>query len=309
MNRLPTFLPVAFFFVCTFGGVRPDLAQDIQVRAPVESDGKLEWKFAASDVYKAKSDQKLVVSTVASGQTTNVITKSVTEVSTRVDSVSEDGIASQSCTIDRMVTSSGMEEDNMFTFDSADERVPSGRAAVLHRLLRPMIANPMKQKMNRSGKVFDVEVPESMLAGVDPNVPGMSAMLNKKSIEDMTSVASTEFPRPNPAIGETWESVAEIVSGGAQIETKSTFEYLGVSEASGKPLHVIKARINMAFPNGIANQPVDIVEEDSSGILWFDGVAGRLARSEMNQNVKMKIGRGPQTVDQTLKQKVVVEVK
>jgi Family of unknown function (DUF6263) len=286
----------------------PCHAQDPQVRAPEESDGRLEWRFKPGDVYKAKTDQKLVVSTVISGQTRDVITKSLTEISTRVDSVSDDGVASLTCTIDRMVTSSGMEEDTMFTFDSADERTPSGQAAVLFRLLRPMIGNPMKQKMNSSGKISDVEVPESMLAGVDPNVPQMAAMLNKKSIEDMASAGSTEFAKPNPDVGETWESTAEVTSGGAQIVMKTTFEYLGVADVNGRPLHVIKSRINMTFPEGISGQPVDVVDEDTSGLLWFDGVAGRLARSEMNQNVKMKIGRGPSTIEQGLKQTMIVEV-
>lgn len=313
MNRESSLLclrQIALFFTITFTlfGGQPGNAQEPQVRAPVESDGRLEWKFKPGDVYKAKTEQKLVVSNVFSGQTREVITKSLTEISTRVDSVSDDGVGSLTCTIDRMVTSSGMEEDNMFTFDSADDRVPSGQAAVLFRLLRPMIGNPMKQKMNSLGKISDVEVPESMLAGVDPNVPQMAAMLNKKSIEDMASAGSTEFAKPNPDVGETWESTAEVTSGGAKIVMKSTFEYLGVADVNGRPLHVIKSRVNMTFPEGSSGQPVDVVDEDTSGLLWFDGVAGRLARSEMNQNVKMKIGRGPSTIEQSLKQTMIVEV-
>ena len=63
----------------------------------------------------------------------------------------------------------------------------------------------------------------------------------------------------------------------------------------------------MSFPDGVNGVDIDIAEENSTVLFYFDGNAGRLIKSDMNQHVVMEIAAGPQTITQTIKQKVTVE--
>ena len=280
-------------------------AQDIQTREPTAADGKLEWQYSAGRVFKMKMEQDIKITlTQGANAMPGSTTRSVTEMTTRVESVDDEGVASATCKLDRMIASTTAGNVKML-FDSASDAKLEGFSAEIGKILTPMIGKPMTQKMAPSGKVFDVQVPEEMLDGIKNANPIFASMFNKQTIEEMSANGAVDFPSTNPAVGEKWEVVSEIKSGAAPVTTKNQYEYLGVAEIDGQPLHVLKVNISMSFPNGISGMPVDITAESSHGYFYFDGVNGMIKKSSVDQDVTMQFGGA---IVQNLKQIMTMEL-
>jgi hypothetical protein len=170
-----------------------------------------------------------------------------------------------------------------------------------------MIGKAITQKIAPSGKIFDVEVPEDMLPK-DQNNPVAAALMSKKSLEEMTSRASMEFPKSNPEMGETWQVKAELDMGPASVETLTDYTYLGVKEGRDGPVHVIEGKITMKFPQGIAGNDIEILQQDATALFFFDGIQGRLRGSELFQDMKMRISTAGQLIEQHIVQTMKTEM-
>ncbi len=282
--------------------------QEIKTREPTASDGKLEWQYSAGREFKMKMDQQIEISmSQGANKMPGSTTHSVTEMTTRIESVDDEGVATASGTIDRMMVSTSAGGIKM-SFDSASNEEPAGMSAEIARMLAPMVGKAMTQKMMPSGRVFDVQVPEEMMDGVKSANPMMASMFSKQTIEEISTKGSLDFPSPNPAVGEKWEVVVEVQNGPAPVTTKNNYEYLGVTDLDGQPLHVIKVDIGMSFPNGIGGMDVDITREASHGYFYFDGVGGMLKKSSVDQDVTMQINAGDTPLIQVLKQKLTMDI-
>ncbi len=279
---------------------------DLDVRKPVDSDGALAWKFTAEQVLKMKMTQDVTMDMDVGGQKMEIVNNSVSEMTLTVDSVDAEGIASVSNVIDRMVLvteAPGMS----VSIDTASDEEYDDVAAQIADIIQPMIGQAVTQKMAPEGKIFDVEVPEGMLDGASGN-PMMAQMFNEEMIKQTTSKANLIFPDRKLSMGDKWENEAEMTLGAANVSTKTTYEYLGVTDVDGSPLHVIRGKISMSFPDGIQGMDVDILDEDSTFLFYFDGNKGHLAKSELDQDVSLEIAAGPQTIAQTIKQTMTIEV-
>ena len=234
-------------------------------------------------------------------------TRSVTEMTNRIESVDNEGVASATGTLDRMMVSTKAGNVNIL-FDSASDAEPEGFSAEIGKMLSPMIGKPMTQKMAPGGKVFDVQIPDEMLDGIKNANPMFASMFNKQTIEEMSTKGSLDFPSSNPAVGEKWEVIAEVKSGMAPVTTKNQYEYLGVADIDDQPLHVVKVDISMSFPDGINGVSVDVIDESSRGYFYFDGINGMLKKSSVDQDVTTQIGGPAGSLVQNLKQKMTMDV-
>lgn len=281
-------------------------AQDLEIRAPKEGDGALQWKFKEGQVLKVNMKQDMTMAMDLGVQQTEVVNNSATEMTLAVKGVDGDGVATMSNTIDRMVMQTEAPGVN-FEIDTNSEDEPAGPAGDIAAVIKPMIGAEMSQKMSPSGQISEIEIPDSMLDGIKNGDPMMAQMFNENTLKEMTAKNNLIFPDKKLAQGDTWENVTETLMGPANIKMATTYEYLGVTEVEGTPLHVIRGRIELSFPDGVNGVDIDIAEEDSTVLFYFDGNAGRLIKSDMDQNVVMEIAAGPQTITQTITQKITVE--
>lgn len=279
---------------------------DLKLRKPAAGDGALAWKFTADQVLKMKMTQDVTMTMDIQGQEMEVLNNSVSEMTLTVNSVDADGVATVSNVIDRMVLvteAPGMS----VSIDTASDEEYDAVAAQIADVIEPMIGMAVTQKMAPQGKIFDVEVPDGMLDGAKGN-PMMAQMFNEEMIKQTTSKANLVFPEGELAMGDKWENEATMTLGSADVNTSTNYEYLGVADVDGTPLHVIRGVISMSFPDGMQGMDVDIIDEDSTFLFYFDGNKGRLTKSELDQNVSMEIAAGPQTISQEVKQEMTIEV-
>ena len=283
-------------------------AQDLEIRTPKKSDGPLAWKFKEGQVLKVDMKQDMTMEMDMGVRQIEVVNNSATEMTLWVKSVDSDGVATMGNTIDRMVIQTEAPEVS-FEIDTTSEEELDGPAADVAGIIKPMIGAEMSQKMSPRGEVTEIEIPESMLDGIKNGNPMMAQMFNENTLKEMAAKNNLIFPNKGLPQGETWKNVVETMMGPANIKMETNYEYLGVTEVDGTPLHVIRGTIGMSFPDGVNGIDIEIAEEDSNVLFFFDGNAGRLVKSEMDQNVVMEIAAGPQTIFQTIEQKVVVQFK
>lgn len=283
-----------------------------QVRAPRPSDGLLRWQFHKGQAFSIVMDQSVAMSMDIPGQPTHHTSqRAVTEMTQQILDVDAEGTASATSTIDRMSLVMDVGGQKM-EFDTSSDEEPTGPMAEVVALLKPMIGKAISQDMAASGKVSNVSIPDGMLDAGSGN-PIAAALMNKKSLEDMTTRSALEFPSENPEVGTTWQNVAELDMGGAmKVLNTTTYTYVGVKEGQDGPLHVIEATLNQTFPNGGApGVDIKIVREDSKAIFYFDGVQGLMRGTELDQDMMMQITAPGQTLQQRIQQtmKTTFEVK
>ena len=297
-------LVLAFAAVSSFAV--QGIAQE-KYRAPKSSDGELAWKFKEGQVLKMKMTQNVKTVMQIAGQEMETTNDSINEMTLKIKSVDSEGVATADNTLDRMLVNTSAPGMSI-KYDTADSEAADGAAEQMAQVLAPMIGPVISQKMRPNGEIFDVKVPKEMFAGAKSANPMMSQMFNEASIKEMTSKSSLVFPKKSPEVGGKWENESEISMGPAKVKNKIEYEYLGVSDVDGKPHHVIQAVMKMKFPDGIMGMEVDISDEDTKTMFFFDGVAGRLTKSELDQNMTMNFS-GPQEFSQTMKQTTKMEVK
>lgn len=288
-------------------GVCVQAQDDLKIRPPVESDGTISWKFKPEQVLKIKIVQDVNMSVDVNGQLQEMVNNGVNELTQKVESVDSEGVASVSIVIDRMIVETEAPGVNML-IDTDNEEDYDETSAQIANVLFPMIGKSISQKMAPNGQISEVKIPEGMLDGIENGGAGMGQMFNEESIKEITSKSSLVFPENKLSVGDKWDDEATMSMGGANVTTETSYEYLGVADVEGTPLHIIKGKVKMSFPDGVQGMDVDVVDEDSSFIFYFDGNKGRLTKSELDQNMTMEIPFGAQVISQTLNQKMKMEI-
>ncbi len=289
--------------VCVWPTAAP--AQEAATKAPAppsqyrkakDSDGMLRWQFQKGQNYSSVTEQATVITVNIPGQPGKTEQKITTEQSLQVLDVNAEGTAKTSSTIERMVMAIDVAGQAM-KFDTSSEEEPTGPLAEAAKLIKQMIGKAILQDMAPSGQISNVEVPDAMIYSGDN--PLASALMNKKSLEEMTTRSSLEFPSDKPDVGTTWQKVAELDMGPVKVLTTTDYTYLGVKEGQHGPSHVIEGKISQTFP-GAPGIELKVVQENSKVLFYFDGIKGFLRSSELNQDLTMEISAQGQKFEQRI---------
>lgn len=281
--------------------------EELVTRAPRETDGTLAWKLKEGLSLKFMSDQTTSTEMEVGGQPMNTTTKALNELSLKITSIDDEGVASAINTIDRMLVSSKAPMLS-FEFDSNKEDTGDGDGleAQIAEMLRPMVGQPITQKMRTDGRIFDVKIPEELFKGMKAN-PLVAAMFSEKNLQDMVSKGSLVFPEPNLDVGHSWTASNAMDMGLMKINASTTYTYKGVADVDGKPLHVTVGNLTMEFPEG-GGPEAEIDSQDSTITFYFDGVAGHMVKMELDQKMNMLIQAAGQEISQKLTQSLIVTV-
>ena len=262
----------------------------------------LTWKFEEGDQCQVEVEQNLVMQMSVGGNPMNTSTKTTSTITWEVTGVSDEGNADIKTTIDRM----SLDMDGPMgkaNFDSDDEADEGGQAQGIGASLRPMIGVEMMQKMEASGKITEVEIPDSLKAAMEGR--GQSGQM----MESIIKGSSLEFPTETLQVGATWDKETKTKSPMGEISILNTYTYRGIDTESS--FHVIDVDVKMQFGEGggPAGAKIDVTNQSTEGKIFFDEQKGRINHSFVDQNVDMNITVGPQAIQQTLKQQMAVRFK
>lgn len=283
------------------------IAQEV-LRPPTGEDGSLVWQFHPGQVLSMEMVQDIEMTFSAAIRNIESSSRITTDTTVHVHSVDEQGVAEATSLIERISLTTQAPGLNL-EFDSDANTRPTGPSAEIAQMMRPLIGAGIDQKMTPDGKIEDVVIPDKALQGFENATPLLGSLFTRDSLEQMITQSSIEFPEPRPETGYTWETDRKLKMGPAPVSRKTTWTYLGVTDLAGKPVHRIQGQIEIDFPEGVEGTTVTVSDDKAVVDIWFDGVAGQLVRSRLNHQTRMSFETGTQTMEQSIRQSMNLEVE
>jgi hypothetical protein len=183
-----------------------------------------------------------------------------------------------------------------FDFDSKEGKPIEGPfGEIIGPILGAMAGSEMSLKMDPTGSVRDIKLPEKLIESLrsNPLLAQFGEMFSEDGIKQMTqggagSVGS--FPKGPISKGETWEKKAEIKNPFGTIVVVTTSNYAGPDTRDGKKLEKIELKMTQTIepaPGGMID--IKISSQESKGTAYFDNTLGRLVTQDLKQKMKMEI--------------------
>lgn len=263
--------------------------------APADAQTALRWKFKAGEKLGYTMDQSTVSKGSVMGMEIETKMSQISDMTWQIKSVGSDGVAEMTQTIDRLRMK--METPfGSFEFDSKDPKPIEGPFGdVMGPILSVMAGTEMSLKMDPTGDVHDVKLPEKLLESLrsNPILAQFGSMFSEDGIKQMAQGGSGSvggFPKGNVSKGESWDKKVEMKNPFGTIVVTTTSTYAGPETRDGMKLEKIDLKIMQNIepaPDSMFN--IKISSQDSKGAAYFNNVTGRLISQELKQKMKMEI--------------------
>ncbi|HUY92402.1 MAG TPA: DUF6263 family protein [Pirellulales bacterium] len=293
-------LSAALFAACMIGGAA----------AAQAAPKTLQWKFA----HGAKSYYRVVQLTEATtdnGKQQSTLRNEVTtDLSWIVNTVDERGGAELTQAIERLRFKSSGGPGGDVSYDSAAPVQAEGPSAFLASYFETLVKEPMKLKMDRTGKINDIVLSEKLREQFRVFASTRFAgMFSKEGVKQMMGSGLLQFPRDPVEKGRSWEArtAADYPGGGKQTNT-ATYTYLGSETRNGRELEKIglEVKVEVGGPED-AEAKFTIEEQESSGMIYFDSKTSRLVDLKLDGTMKTKLTAGSATILQTIKNSMTMQ--
>ena len=292
-----------------FNRLRPLVALVLVAASAVTASAAeaIVWKYSPHLTNNYQMTQDTKVTKTGAGGDMQVDTLLTIDMSWTVKEVKPDGSAVLEQKVNRMrmtiQTGDGMKSE----IDTAATEEPQGQAAMAAPLLKAITSNAFIVTMTPRGEVTDVVVPEGVAAALK-NQPGAAQMGDLASAEGFKKlVGQASFVLPETLEpGKEWTSKTEAKLPLVGTQTAvTTYKYEGPAEVEGAKLEKFSAKVDVSFAGGEVT--VEIPSQESKGEILFNGEAGRLESSSINQVTNLKITASGQIVEQKIDQTIGVK--
>jgi hypothetical protein len=201
-----------------------------------------------------------------------------------------------------------------FEFDSDSEEELAGIGAMMAPALKALAKSKFTVKMTDRGAVQDVDVTDETVEAFKklPGAGQMGGVFSKDGLINMIKQGAHAFPEDPVKKGDSWTNKAAIEMpqiGRMESDTKLT--YAGPEVVDGKPLE----RMDIALTTKVtpkegaaAPAPIKIKDQEATGFLAFDNVAGRLSHSSIVHNMTMEIKFAGNAIEQKMEQTIKVRL-
>jgi hypothetical protein len=278
------------------------LATSVGAAPPAQGADPLRWKFKPGEMLRYTMVQETVQGVKAGGQEVKTNLNQTVNMHWEVKSVSSDGVAQMSQTIDHVrmkVDGAG----NSFEFDSATSKVPEGQiAGLLVPLLKALVGAEFTLKMNARGELSDVKVPQKLIDSLRQASPAATAggMFSEDGLKNLISQSSLALPEGTLEKGKTWTNQSRLpipMVGTMVMDKRYTFE--GPDPKAAGLLQIsleTKMNLEQAADSNVA---VKITSHDGKGEFSFDPMAGHMVSSHVDDKMKMSVSVQGQNIEQS----------
>ena len=293
-------LAAALLAACLFGGAAKAHA------APK----MLQWKFTQGAKSHYRVVQLMDATTDNGKQQTTVRTELTTDLSWTVSSVDGRGGAELVQAIERLRFKSSGGPGGSVSYDSSAPAGTEGTAALLSSYFGALVKEPMKLKMDRTGKINDIGLSENVREQLRVfATTRFAALASKDGIKLMMGSGLLQFSREPVEKGDRWsaQTSAQFPGGGMQTTT-ATYTYLGSETRGGRELEKIGLQVKMDVGGAEeAEAKFAIEEQESSGAIYFDSKTSRLVDLKLDGTMKTKFTAGSATIVQIVKNAMTMQ--
>jgi Family of unknown function (DUF6263) len=275
----------------------------------VSAQDTLAWKFRNGETLKFSVQQSMKTHMTIDKKPLKTSMAQMMEMSWKVNKVESDGNAVIGQEIDRVRFSM---EGGPFgagaEFDSADNRVPTNQVVKsMSDVFRKIIGQPFSVTMKPSGKVENVEIPESLLKSLTQSGAGVSNLLTEDTLKQMMGQSSVTLPDGTVTVGQSWETTQNVKLPFGTMSVNSKMTYRGRDSETGFARIAMDPSVTVE-PNKDSPIQLQLTKSDGTGVILFDRQNGRIARSDLTLNLQLQIMQFGQTITQDIEQKTVMQL-
>ena len=267
----------------------------------------LTWKFKEGEVIRYKLVQKTETKMKAGGREGGSKVEQISDVRWTVKSVSAEGLAQMTQTIDRVRVKMDAQGQPAFEFDSDVKEDPKDGgpiAAQLVPMFRALAGFECSLTMDARGTIDNVKIPKETIEALRGSPLGQATNLfSEEGMKNMISQSSLVFPASAEATapGKSWTDQAKVpVSNLGTILTEKTYTVRGPAKENPKLTEITLASKMTIEPGENPGVHLDITNQKNEGRFLFDPAAGRIAQSHVVSDMTQVIMAGDQNLEQTV---------
>ena len=283
------------------------LAVALAVTLPAFAAGPLTWTFEKGKVLKYDFVQKNSIKATVEGQEQGNDSTLDVDLTWTVDSVSPEGVASITQTIDHArVTLKVMGQD--LVYDSKEKKAEDPAIAPIAKIYDSVIGEKYTLKISKRGEILEVTVPDKVSASIKGTPFEMLAdsgsLLSSKGIKAMMMQVLPTLPAKEVEKGGTWTGTVDLPAGPLSMTLDSTYTLTdladGVATIVGKIDIKLKAKED-------AKPKVTVEKQTGESKYVIDSKAGVMSSSAIKQSFELVIMNENQkfvqamTIDATMK--------
>lgn len=265
------------------------------------SAATLRIKFAPGQRLVAVCDTDVSANAKVGAQEIATSEHQTFEVSLAVRDVKSDGSALVEQRFERMqVRSSG--GGQRVDFDSA-AAATGPRAAEMSAVFKAFQSAVIETHCDARGRVTRTNAAEALsgLVRKHPQLaPRLGNLLTDESVKNMTGLAGVSLPEGAVQSGDAWTASHERTLPLLGKQTVATeYVYRGPAELKGQPREKIEFTMTVDFrlPQNLPLR-MDVAEQETTGVIWFDAAAGRVSDAETRQRLKLNVAADGQQFQQ-----------
>ncbi len=264
---------------------------------------QLSWRFTPGESLSYVVQQNVKITMDVAGKLQTIDMNQTMDMQWKIADVdSATGEVNMAQTVERMRMNSNGGPLGIIKYDSASGEVPSnpsGRA--LADVFKKLIGQKFGVHMKSTGQIDEVTIPESLVASLKQSGTTGNA-LDEATLKQLMTQSAITLPENPIRQGHSWDSVQQVEMAFGTVNVKSRLTYLGIDPGTGHAKIGMVPDISITPKQG-ATVDLTLTSTKGTGELLFDAARGRIAKSDLDLTMQMRMKSFGQVIDQTIHQK------
>jgi len=264
---------------------------------------QLAWRFTPGESLNYVVQQSMTMTMDVAGKQQTIEMKQAMDMQWKIADVdSASGDVNMAQTVERMRMNSKGGPIGAIDYDSASEDAPTtpyGRA--LADVFKKLIGQEFGVHMKSTGKIDEVTVPASLVASLKQSGAAGNT-LDEATLKQLMTQSAITLPEKPIQQNDSWDSVQQVEMAFGTVNVKSRLTYQGIDPSTGHAKIGMVPSISLT-PKAGATVDLTLTKTEGTGVLLFDVARGRIAKSDLDLTMQMKMKSFGQVIDQTIHQK------
>ncbi|QDU96669.1 DUF6263 family protein [Lignipirellula cremea] len=266
----------------------------LAVLAPGVAQGEqlFRWQLESGQQLAVRSTQSTQVQRVVQGNALKMSLETAIDMQWKVDSVDNDGVASITQTIRRIVLRMNTPEAGAAAYDTASPDQAEGAADQL-AAVSALIGASLQVTMTPRGELTTVKLSPQASEAVQraARAGKLKSLLSAESLAQLLRQSLIVLPEQAVNSGDSWTADAQVASPVGRLQQSNKYTYMGETTVDEMAYDLIEVASTVELrdpPAGGENVPssgLKVTSQEQTGKLLFDSTAGRFARVEIQQKL------------------------
>ncbi len=247
----------------------------------------LRWKFKQGDQFQVTVDQHTVTEATGAGKPQGIDIKLQLQMSWTVASVADDETAQVMQRFDRFSVTMRSGSAAPIKYDSESDGKPEASAANIAAAVSPVIGAEFAVTMTSRGAIQDVKLSDAAREAFGSvESPALRQLFSAEGITQLLMQAAVELPEQEVKADSKWAATFTTQTALGTLKQARTYTVASPESVDGKQLERINISGQLTIEDSEqAPNRSQLIDQDLTGTMLFNGEAGHLAHSQSLQKL------------------------